>query len=99
MADERNINCIFLKYEYVIAFNEKWLTNARVLEIIKISFHEARHAFQRTVISNPYSVKEILNPGMLKQWKYEFENYKQTTGHIDSDCEYLEQEIEKGVFT
>ena len=42
---KKGINSIFLKYEYIIAFNEEWIEQANPMEIQVTCFHESRHAF------------------------------------------------------
>ena len=42
---KKGINSIFLKDEYIIAFNEEWIEQANPMEIQVTCFHESRHAF------------------------------------------------------
>ncbi len=94
-ADKRNINSIFFPENYSVAFNKKWLTDASPENILISSFHECRHAFQWSVVSNKYKGNRQVSKSIVKQWKADFDNYVQTTGNIANDMDYLKQEIEK----
>lgn len=84
----KDTNATFLQEGYYIVFNSDWICDANELEILKCSFHETRHAYQRACIDFPQFIYD--DPKQVERWKTEFENYKQP-GHDD----YLNQEIEK----
>jgi len=91
---KKGINSIFLKNEYIIAFNEEWLEQANQLEIQITCFHESRHAFQWKVINGEYTVTEVVDLPTIQKWKDEMSNYNQPTKKDIPEEEYLKQEIE-----
>jgi len=91
---KKGINSIFLKDEYIIAFNEEWIEQANPMEIQVTCFHESRHAFQWKVITGEYSGTEVINPLSIQKWKQEMSNYNQPTKKDIPEEEYLKQEIE-----
>jgi len=91
---KKGINSIFLKDEYIIAFNEEWIEQANPMEIQVTCFHESRHAFQWKVITGEYNGTEVVNPVTVQKWKDEMNNYNQPTKKDIPEEEYLKQEIE-----
>jgi hypothetical protein len=83
-----DINATFLHEGYYIVFSSDWIENADELEILKCSFHETRHAYQRACIDFPELIYH--DPKIVAIWAKEFDNYKRPE-HND----YLNQEIEK----
>lgn len=90
----KGINSIFLKEEYIIAFNEEWIELANPMEIQITCFHESRHAFQWKVITGKYSGKEVVDSFTVQKWKNEMSNYNQPTSKDIPEEDYLKQEIE-----
>ena len=43
---EKDISAVFVKEGYYIVFNNSFLENASLLEIMITGFHETRHAYQ-----------------------------------------------------
>lgn len=79
---------MFIQQTYTILFNSDWINMTHELEILKCSFHETRHAYQRACIDFPEIMKH--DEKEVKIWKKEFEEYK------NPDFKgYAEQEIEK----
>ncbi len=93
--EKRNINAVYLKENNIIAFNELWLEEANVAEILLTSLHEARHAFQWEVITNVYTGSETIDENTKRLWKEEFNNYHSTTGFVENDKKYISQDIER----
>ncbi len=83
-----DINATFLHEGYYIVFSSDWIENADELEILKCSFHETRHAYQRACIDFPEIIYH--DPKVVEIWLKEFDDYKRP-GHDH----YLNQEIEK----
>jgi hypothetical protein len=90
----KGINSIFLKDEYIIAFNEEWIEQANPMEIQITCFHESRHAFQWKVITGVYNGAEVVDPPTIQKWKDEMSNYNSPTKKDIPEEEYLNQEIE-----
>ena len=90
----KGINSIFLKDEYIIAFNEEWIEQANPMEIQVTCFHESRHAFQWKVITGEYSGNEVITPITIQKWKNEMSNYNQPTKNDIPEEEYLKQDVE-----
>jgi len=88
----KGINSIFLKEEYIIAFNEEWIEQADPMEIQITCFHEARHAFQWKCINGEYRAK--IDQETIQTWKEEMSNYNQPTQSDIPEEDYLKQEIE-----
>lgn len=91
---EKGINSIFLKDEYIIAFNEEWIEEANQLEILITCFHESRHALQWKVITGEYTGTEVIDPNTINKWKDEMSNYNSPTQKDIPEEKYLKQEIE-----
>jgi hypothetical protein len=91
---KKGINSIFLKNEYIVAFNEEWIEQANPMEIQVTCFHETRHAFQWKVITNEYRGNEINSPSTIQKWKDEMSNYNSPTIKDIPEKEYLKQQIE-----
>lgn len=68
-----DINAIFKEDSYKIVFNKDWINTAQNLEILKCSFHETRHAYQKACIDFPDIMK--CDSQSTDQWKQEFTNY------------------------
>lgn len=84
----------FLRETYIIVFNNEWLESSSDIEIIACAFHEVRHAYQQAQIDFRKQL-EIQEPEeVIKIWKNEIKNYKQSTGKYDNDSDYLSQELE-----
>lgn len=84
----------FLRETYVIVFNNKWLDNSSDVEIIACAFHEVRHAYQQAQIDFREQLEIQETKEVIKIWKDEIKDYKQSTGKYDNDTEYLSQELE-----
>jgi len=68
--DEKGINAIFRKDEYMIAFNENWIESVKNnMEIMITCFHESRHAFQYQVIKGNYKGTESISNNTIELWK------------------------------
>lgn len=91
---DRGINSIFLKEEYIIAYNEEWIVQADPLEVQITCFHESRHAYQWKCITGDYSGKHNTDPKTIHIWKTEMTNYSQPTSKEIPEEAYLCQEIE-----
>lgn len=90
----KGINSIFLKDEYIIAFNEEWLEQANPMEVQVTCFHESRHAYQWKVINDEYTGTEVIDPMTIDKWKDEMSNYNSPTKKDIPEEKYLRQEIE-----
>ncbi|AUD62680.1 hypothetical protein BK010_03415 [Tenericutes bacterium MO-XQ] len=88
----KGINSIFLKEDYIIAFNEEWVEQANPMEIQVTCFHESRHAFQWKCINEDGPSNVELST--LQIWKKEMNEYSQPTKKDIPEEEYLMQEIE-----
>jgi hypothetical protein len=98
--DEKGINAIFRKDEYMIAFNENWVENVKNnMEIMITCFHETRHAFQYQVINGDYMGTETVDKDTIDMWKSEFTQYHRPSGEIENDNDYLYQDIEIGAIS
>lgn len=84
-------NASFISDGYYIVISTDWLETANELEILKCSFHETRHGYQRACIDYPEIIYH--DPKVVEVWHKEFEDYKRP-GHDY----YLNQEIEKDAF-
>jgi hypothetical protein len=91
---KKGINSIFLKGEYVIAFNEEWIDQANPMEIQVTCFHESRHAFQWKVITGEYNGTEVVDTHTIHKWIDELNNYNSPTKKDIPEEVYLKQEIE-----
>ncbi len=91
----QHITSMYLPESNTIIFNRKWVDEAEISEVLLVSFHESRHAYQKRQI-------DLLNSGMnydeVKKniciWDTEFKCYSQPKSD-GIDIEYLNQEIEK----
>ena len=93
--DEKGINAIFQKEDYIIAFSENWIKSVKTnMEIMITCFHESRHAFQYQVIKGNYKGTESISNNTLELWKSEFNQYHAPSGEIENDNDYLYQDIE-----
>ncbi len=88
----RGINSVFIKDEYIIAFNEEWLEQADPMEVQVTCFHESRHAFQWKCING--EIQTEIDSLTIQKWKDEMSNYNQPTKKDVPEEEYLKQEIE-----
>ncbi len=91
---KKGINSIFLKEEYIIAFNEEWIEVANPMEVQVTCFHESRHAFQWKCINEEYSGEHNVAPDTVQTWKIEMSDYTQPTRGDIPEVDYLQQEIE-----
>jgi len=91
---EKGINSIFLKEEFIIAFNEEWIKQANPTEIQVTCFHESRHAFQWECIKGEYQGEQNIDPSLVQIWKKEMSDYTQPTRIDIPEEDYLNQEIE-----
>ena len=91
---KKGINSIFLKDEYIIAFNEEWIEQAKQMEIMVTCFHESRHAFQWKVISGEYTGTEVVDSPMIQKWSDEMNYYNSPTQKDIPEEKYLKQVIE-----
>ncbi len=83
----KDINATFLSEGYYIVFSSDWIKDANELEILKCSFHESRHAYQRICIDFPQNINH--DPHEVNDWEMEFDEYK-----YPGSSQYLEQKIE-----
>jgi hypothetical protein len=90
----KGINAIFLKDEYIIAFNEEWIEQANQLEIQVTCFHETGHAFQWKCIKGECLKGKELDTDMLEIRKNEINNYNQPTTKDVPEEFNLKQKIE-----
>lgn len=88
----KDVNATFLQEGYFIVISSEWLKTANELEILKCTFHETRHAYQRACIDFPEIIYH--DPKVVEVWLKEFDDYKRP-GHDH----YLNQEIEKDAIT
>ena len=84
----KDTNATFIQEGYYIVFSSDWIKEANELEILKCSFHETRHAYQRACIDFPKLTYH--DSESIKVWAMEFDGYRDP-GHDG----YLDQEIEK----
>lgn len=64
--DEKGINAIFQKDDYIIAFSENWIESVKTnMEVLITCFHESRHAFQYQVIKGNYKGIESISNNTL----------------------------------
>jgi len=81
-------NAFFIPEGYYIVFNTDWLNIANELEILKCSFHETRHAYQKACIDFPNLIHH--NPTIVSIWAKEFDEYIEPR-----QASYMSQEIEQ----
>lgn len=67
----KGINFIFLKEDYIIAFNEEWVEQVNPMEVQVTCFHEIRHVLQLKVIISEYTGLEFVDSLAIKKWKGE----------------------------
>ncbi|MDY0316139.1 MAG: hypothetical protein RBQ63_00025 [Acholeplasmatales bacterium] len=89
---DRGINSVFLKDEYIIAFNEEWLEQADPMEVQVTCFHESRHAFQWKCING--EIQTEIDSNTIQKWEQEMSNYNQPSQSEKPEEAYLKQEIE-----
>lgn len=82
---------MFLPDIYVIVFNNEWLKNAKMEEVIICSIHETRHAYQKACIDFK-EIAEQEEPLIVSMWEKDFENYVNPS--IYPNERYIMQEIE-----
>jgi len=88
----KGINSVFLKEEFIIAFNEEWIEQADPMEIQVTCFHESRHAFQWKCIND--ECRTEIDQETIQIWKEEMYNYNQPTQSDIPEQDYLKQKIE-----
>lgn len=93
------INALFLKEKFVIVFNKDWLLNAKYLDILYTSFHEARHAYQYLQIIKKSSPKLIEDEDVINIWSKEFNEYIQPNQHFDTKYIHTNIEIDAIAFS
>lgn len=76
--NDTEISAVFLKEGYYIVFNNAYLENASIIEIMITGFHEVRHAYQYMQIEYgqklPFKYKD--SQLTIKEWKKDFDNLK-----------------------
>ena len=91
----KDITSIFIPDKYAIVFNESWITDAKIEDVILTCFHETRHAYQHSQIKRYIEVLEVKEKrSVVTQWKNDFDNYRQPTSN-KYEKEYVNQSIER----
>lgn len=82
---------MFLPDIYVIVFNNEWLRNAKMEEVIICSIHETRHGYQKACIDYN-DIAEQEDPFLVSMWEKDFKNYVKPSSFTNES--YIMQEIE-----
>lgn len=75
---DTEISAVFLKEGYYIVFNNGYLENASIIEIMITGFHEVRHAYQYIQIEygQKLTFKYKDDQISIDEWKMDFDNLK-----------------------
>ncbi|HAP36910.1 MAG TPA: hypothetical protein DCQ28_13625 [Bacteroidetes bacterium] len=94
----KTITSMYLPTHNIILFNQDWLAQAELEEVVLTAFHETRHAYQKAQIDVIPNTQKTENPNTIAVWKREFDQYFRPIDEYQDDPRYVEQEIEKDVF-
>ena len=91
----KTITSMYLPDHNLILFNQDWLTIAKLEDVIMTTFHETRHAYQKSQIDGiPNDINNELQEA-IKIWEIQFENYFKPNDESDTEPKYVEQKIVK----
>lgn len=92
--NDTEISAVFLKEGYYVVFNNAYLENVSIIEIMITGFHEVKHAYQYMQIEygEMFQLKFKDGKETINEWKKDFDNLKQPNEMIKE--EYLNRPTE-----